>query len=291
MSYVGRFAPSPTGSLHLGSLTTAVASFLHARQRGGEWLVRIEDIDPPREVAGAAAEILRTLEAFGLHWDREVLYQSTRFDRYRETAEELLASGLAFRCSCSRKDVLDASPGGRYPGTCRARRRHSGATAVRVRVDPGEIIFADALQGPVSRDLGRAEGDYLIYRRDALPAYHLAVVCDDFDQGVDTIVRGIDLLDPTSVHWHLQRTLALPHPRYLHIPVLVNAAGQKLSKQTGAAAVDRRSAAEIAQFVLTYLGLSVPAELKGARPATLWAWALPRWEITELKGVRSINIT
>ena len=124
-----------------------------------------------------------------------------------------------------------------------------------------------------------------------MPAYHLAVVCDDFDQGVDTIVRGIDLLDPTSVHWHLQRTLALPHPRYLHIPVLVNAAGQKLSKQTGAAAVDRQSAAEIAQFVLAYLGLSVPAELKGARPATLWAWALPRWEITELKGVRSINTT
>lgn len=290
MSYVGRFAPSPTGPLHLGSLTAAVASYLHAHQRDGEWLVRIDDIDPPREVPGAADEILRTLEAFDLHWDRTVLYQSTRFERYRHASERLLAAGLAFRCACSRKDLPRTPTGARrYPGTCRDRGLREPGTATRVRVEPGEIRFVDALQGPVARDLSRIEGDYVIHRRDGLPAYHLAVVLDDEAQGIDTVVRGVDLLEPTAVHWHLQALLGLRHPSYWHIPVLVDAAGRKLSKQTGATAVDIRARSGVAAEILGRLGLSVPPDLSGAPPAALWAWAQANWEIAELKGVRSIH--
>ena len=198
MSYVGRFAPSPTGPLHLGSLLTAVASYLHARQTRGEWLVRIEDIDPPREVPGAAAAILRTLEAFELEWDRPVLYQSSRLDAYRAIAEQLLASGSAFRCRCSRSEIRagNDTPSARYPGTCRTRQVPPGDAAIRVRVDPGLVAVDDGLQGNTEVDLSASSGDYVIVRRDGLPAYHLAVVVDDAEQGVTTVVRGVDLLDP-----------------------------------------------------------------------------------------------
>ena len=209
MSYVGRFAPSPTGPLHVGSLATAVASYLHARQSRGEWLVRIEDIDPPREVPGAADEILRTLEAFELEWDRTVLYQSARLEAYAAAANQLLADGRAFRCRCSRSEIRAANDGesGRYPGTCRDLRVPRGDAAVRVRVDAGLVIFDDGLQGTIETDLLATLGDYVVVRRDGLPAYHLAVVLDDAEQGVTTIVRGIDLLDSTAAHVHLQGVL------------------------------------------------------------------------------------
>jgi glutamyl-Q tRNA(Asp) synthetase len=291
VSYVGRFAPSPTGPLHLGSLTTAVASFLHARQHGGEWLVRIEDIDPPREIAGSADDILRTLEAFGLDWDRTVRFQSTRLEAYWATAERLLDAGLAFRCDCSRKDVIRSAQGARrYPGTCRDRALRSDDTAIRVRVEPGELQFLDELQGLVVRDPSRTDGDYVIYRRDGLPAYHLAVVQDDNDQGVNVIVRGVDLLEPTALHWHLQELLRITHPRYSHIPVLVNSAGQKLSKQTGAPPARPRERSLLAATALGCLGLTVPADLRGAPPGALWTWAEANWDVTELKGVQSIHI-
>jgi len=290
VSYVGRFAPSPTGPLHLGSLATAVASFLHARAHGGEWLVRIEDIDPPREVPGAADGILRTLEAFDLEWDRPVLYQSSRLEAYAQAADELLASGRAFRCRCSRSEIRAANEGesGRYPGTCRDRQIPSGDAAVRVRVDAGLVRVVDGLQGTSDVDLAASLGDYVVVRRDGLPAYHLAVVLDDAEQGVTTVVRGVDLLDSTAAHVHLQRTLGLPTPEYHHLPVLVNRAGQKLSKQTGAAAVDARDRSAPAR-VLDLLGLAVPPQLVGERPRVLLKWAAERWQIEALRDRRVIE--
>ena len=289
MTYVGRFAPSPTGPLHIGSLVTAVASYLHARQARGEWLVRIEDIDPPREVPGAAADILRTLEAFDLAWDRRVLYQSTRRAAYDAAADRLLATGRAFRCRCSRSEIRAANEGesGRYPGTCRDRHVPPGDAAVRARVDSGRVRFEDGLQGAIEADLAASLGDYVIVRRDALPAYHLAVVVDDAEQGVTTIVRGVDLLDSTAAHVHLQAALGLASPSYYHLPVVVNELHQKLSKQTGAPAVDARDRA-VAATVLELLGLSVPSELAGERPGVLWQWAIGRWTIDSLRGRREL---
>ena len=289
MSYVGRFAPSPTGPLHLGSLATAVASFMHARQARGEWLVRIEDIDPPREVPGAADDILRTLEAFELEWDRPVLFQSRRLAAYGAAAERLLAAGRAFRCRCSRSEIRAVNEGesARYRGTCRDLQLPPGDAAVRVRVDPGRVIFEDGLQGTIEADLLAALGDYVVVRRDGLAAYHVAVVLDDAEQGVTTIVRGVDLLDSTAAHVHLQGVLGLPTPRYFHLPVVVNERGQKLSKQTGATAIDARDGATAAR-VLEVLGLAVPAALAGERPGVLWRWAAERWSIDSLRGQREL---
>jgi glutamyl-Q tRNA(Asp) synthetase len=290
VTYVGRFAPSPTGPLHLGSLVTAVASFLHARANGGEWLVRIEDIDPPREMPGAAGAILRTLEAFALEWDRPVLYQSSRLAAYRDAAAAMLAAGLAFRCRCSRSEIRVANEGesGRYPGTCRDRHVPPGDAAVRVRVEAKTVRVVDALQGTTDVDLAALLGDYVVVRRDGLPAYHLTVVLDDAEQGVTTVVRGVDLLDATAAHVHLQGVLGLSTPSYFHVPVVVNEQGQKLSKQTGAAAVDAGDRGTAA-FVLRLLGLTVPPDLEGEPPVTLWDWAIPRWQIEGLRGRRAIE--
>jgi glutamyl-Q tRNA(Asp) synthetase len=268
---------------------TAVASYLHARQARGEWLVRIEDIDPPREVPGAADAILRTLEAFELEWDRSVLYQSTRLAAYDEAAARLLAAGRAFRCRCSRSEIRAANEGesGRYPGTCRDLRIPPGDAAVRVRVDPGVLTFDDDLQGAIETDLAASLGDYVVMRRDGLPAYHLAVVLDDAEQGVTTIVRGVDLLESTPAHVHLQGVLGLPTPRYYHLPVVVNEQGQKLAKQSGATAVDARDPAAPA-LALELLGVRVPKALAGERPGVLWRWALERWRIDSLRGQRDL---
>ncbi len=285
--YVGRFAPSPTGPLHIGSLTTAVASYLHARQSGGEWLLRIEDIDPPREVAGASERILAALDALELHWDQPVLYQSSRLEIYKEAARQLFGAGLAYRCSCSRSQ-LRAKGATRYPGICRTRKTHDGPTALRARVDDAGESFVDDLQGVVRSTLRESTGDFVIVRRDGLPAYHLAAVLDDAFQGVTTIVRGIDLLDTTAAHGHLRKLLNLPDPRYLHVPVIVNARDQKLSKQTGARGVDIGASAELAATALDYLGAPIPDDLQGARPAELWTWARQHWSVESLKGMRSI---
>ena len=290
MSYVGRFAPSPTGPLHIGSLATAVASFLHARQASGSWLVRIEDIDPPREMPGAADEILRTLEACDLDWDGAVVFQSTRRALYDSACSRLLNAGVAFRCSCTRS-ALRADDGaiGPYPGTCRETTRHDRQTAVRVRVEPGTERFVDGVQGPIETRLCETTGDYVIWRRDGLPAYHLAVVADDAEQRVTTVVRGVDLLDSTAVHLHLQRALGLPSPAYFHVPVVVNADGQKLSKQTGAPPIDRSEPHRAAATVLEILGARIPAELLGARPRELWGWAATNWRIDGLRGRRELT--
>jgi glutamyl-Q tRNA(Asp) synthetase len=293
VSYVGRFAPSPTGPLHIGSLATAVASFLHARQSAGSWLVRVEDIDPPREVRGAADEILRTLEAYELFWDGPAIFQSARRAVYDAACSRLLGSGLAFRCSCTRSTLRanGEGPVGPYPGTCRTRTSHEQATAVRVRVAERSVVrFVDGLQGSIDTDLAEVTGDYVIWRRDGLPAYHLAVVIDDADEQVTAVVRGVDLLDSTAVHLHLQAMLGLPSPAYFHLPVVVNADGQKLSKQTGAAPVGQSNLSATAATVLELLGTRVPAELRGAPPPELWAWATANWRIETLRGRRTLAL-
>jgi glutamyl-Q tRNA(Asp) synthetase len=276
--------------LHLGSLVTAVASYLHARQNGGEWLVRIDDIDPPREVAGAATGILRTLEAFDLEWDRTVFYQSSRFAAYRAVAERLLADGRAFHCQCSRSELRTGDgPPGRYPGTCRDRHLPPGDAAVRVRVEPGVVAVEDGVQGRLEADLSQSSGDYVIVRRDGLPAYHLAAVLDDAEQRITAVVRGSDLLESTLAHCHLQSVLSLPSPRYFHLPIVVNEQRQKLSKQTGAQAVETGDRA-VAARVLRVLGLAIPDELTGERPKVLWNWAVGRWHIDSLRGRRELDM-
>jgi glutamyl-Q tRNA(Asp) synthetase len=293
VSYVGRFAPSPTGPLHIGSLATAVASFLHARQAAGNWLVRIEDIDPPREVRGASDKILRTLEAYELFWDGQVIFQSARHAAYAAACSRLQSSKLAFRCSCTRSALRadGEGPAGPYPGTCRLRTSHDQATAVRVEVAERSVVrFVDGLQGPIEAEVDKVAGDYVIWRRDGLPAYHLAVVIDDADERVTTVVRGVDLLDSTAVHLHLQATLGLPSPAYFHLPVVVNAEAQKLSKQTGATPIDGLNPSTTAATVLELLGAQIPAALRGAPPRELWAWASENWRIESLRGRRTLAL-
>lgn len=291
MSYVGRFAPSPTGPLHVGSLTTALASFLDAKRHGGKWLLRIEDIDPPREHPGAADSILRTLDAVGLHWDA-LFYQSQSRERYEQGLEVLVDGGRAYRCSCSRSRLRQSGRKGplgyRYPGTCRDRAVSAETpAAVRVRVEPGVVAHVDRLQGTQRCDLAALSGDYVVWRRDRLPAYHLAAVLDDAAQGITDVVRGIDLLPATSVHLHLQSLLGLDPLRYAHVPVIVNARGQKLSKQTGALAVDPESP-ELARTLLGYLGIELPGELTGAPYAELWRWAATQWPLEASSGITKI---
>jgi glutamyl-Q tRNA(Asp) synthetase len=280
----------------MGSLLAAVGSYLHARAAGGAWLVRIEDIDPPREQPGAASDILSTLEAYGLYWDEPVLYQSTRLAVYRETVSDLIARETAFRCTCTRSMIAAVNsrrkvPAGRYPGTCRARNIPASVRhAVRVRVDGPPQGFDDLLQGRQSMDLGRVAGDFVVHRRDGLPAYQLAVVVDDAAQGITHVVRGIDLIGSTHRQIHLQQRLGIPTPAYLHLPVIVNADGQKLSKQTGAAAVPRTRPSLILCQVLRYLGLEPPRGFEAEPPSVMLQWASAHWQPARLAGMQQIPV-
>ena len=255
--------------------------------------MRIDDLDPGRTVAGAADEILRTLEIFALHWDDEVIYQSGRTAEYRAVADTLLRRGAAFRCTCSRRalreHIEDPELGPRYPGTCRQRRLTSPDTAIRVRVDaPEPVEIDDLIQGRISIDVGALVGDYVIYRRDRVPAYHLAVVVDDEAQGVTTVVRGSDLLRSTGVHLHLGGLLGYRPARYGHVPVLTHASGEKMSKQRGAAQIDTDRPQAVAAAILEGLGSRPPRALIGAPPAELWTWATEHWRPDELRGRLSI---
>ncbi len=274
--YVGRFAPSPTGPLHLGSLTAALASYLDARAAGGLWLLRMEDLDPPREPPGAAAEILRQLEAFGLHWDGAVLYQSARLSAYEEILRGLLTRGLCYPCVCSRRQVR--AMGAVYDGRCRGRRPvETEPAALRLRADTGTIGFRDGIQGWFEQHLRREVGDFVVRRKDGLFAYQLAVVADDSHQGVNRIVRGSDLLDSTPRQLYLQSLLGYPRPSYAHVPVLLNERGQKLSKQHFAAPVDARNPAPQLRRALGLLNHPPPSGPDGA--AELLVWAVSNWDI------------
>jgi glutamyl-Q tRNA(Asp) synthetase len=269
---IGRFAPSPTGDLHFGSLVSAVGSVLEARTADGIWLLRIEDIDPPREIAGSANRIIQDLERLGLKPDGPVLYQSSRLDAYNGAINQLLKNGLAYRCACSRKDLPES---GVYPGTCRnGIRDGKEARSVRLHVDRSVCVFIDKLQGRISETPADISGDFIIRRADGLIAYQLAVVIDDDFQGVTQVVRGADLLDSTSRQICLQKALGLKSPDYMHLPVVVSADGRKLSKQRQADPVKNQDPAYAVGQALNFLGQNPPANLplKG-----LWDWAFEHW--------------
>ena len=290
--YRGRFAPSPTGPLHFGSLVTALGSCLDAKSRGGEWLLRMEDVDEPRCSPEAAADILRTLERLGFAWDGEVLVQSRRKARYRELLDDLQARGLAYPCACTRRELADAdlaADGGLlYPGTCRNGLPPGKAPrAWRLAVDDAVSAFDDGIQGAVVQRLGADVGDFVLLRADGYFAYQLAVVADDADQGITHIVRGADLLDSTPRQIYLQSCLGFTTPAYAHFPVAVNAAGEKLSKQTLAApvATDAVGAASALAAALRFLGQAPPA---GMNAADLWNWALRHWRLEKVPRLRTL---
>lgn len=275
-AYCGRFAPSPTGPLHFGSLITALASYLQARSQGGRWLVRMEDLDTPRNQPGAAAAILRQLGAFGLISDGPVLAQSTRLRAYREALAMLADRGLSFRCGCSRQDLNERI----YPGTCReglapGRKER----AVRLRVSEEAIFLHDQIQGEFRQNLAREVGDFVVRRADNIVAYHLAVVVDDAWQGVTEVVRGADLLDSTPRQIYLQRLLGLPTPRYAHLPIATNAQGQKLSKQSGARAISEDRPASTLHACLEFLGQQPDPRLRQATPAEVLQWGIAHWDL------------
>lgn len=295
MPYVGRFAPSPTGPLHFGSLVAAVGSYLEARTRGGRWLLRMEDLDPPREVAGAAHAILQALESHGFEWDGQVLYQSQRQAAYQAAMERLLAAGMLYPCGCTRREIADSAvhgiDGPVYPGTCRTGLAAGrSARAWRVRVEDAEIGFVDGIQGTLRQNLARDVGDFVLRRADGYYAYQLAVVVDDAEQGVTHVVRGADLLDSTPRQIHLQRLLGLPLPHYAHLPVAVNARGEKLSKQTQAAPLDATRPAAALWQALQFLGQQPPAQLAAEVLPTLWAWAFAHWDSARVPHCRALPL-
>jgi len=291
--YRGRFAPSPTGPLHFGSLVAAVGSYLDARAHLGEWQLRIEDIDPPREVAGATDDILRTLDSFGLEWDGQVMYQSRRSEYYNTALDRLRQSGYLYGCACTRREIADSMPGrgtaGVYPGTCR-NGILPGRTArsLRVRVDPGKIGLKDRLQGDVSQSLSEAVGDFIVRRADNLIAYQLAVVVDDAEQEMTHIVRGVDLLESTPRQIYLQQLLEVPMPVYLHLPVAVNSRGEKLSKQTHASRISDHHMTTVLIDVLRFLRQDLPDSPGDARADELLAWAVSHWTVDNIPARRSL---
>lgn len=286
--YTGRFAPSPTGLLHIGSLLTAVASYADARSNGGKWLVRTEDLDPPREMPGAASHILHTLEAFGFEWDGEVAYQSRRYALYEETLCRLKTAGLVYPCYCSRKDwqagARRGADGFVYNGRC----RHPGQRpapqgkqpAWRIRVPDRVIGFSDGIVGGYAQNLASDIGDFVLLRADGYWAYQLAVVADDAEQGVTHIVRGQDLLVSTPRQIYLQQCLGVPTPQYAHLPLLTNAQGQKWSKQTLAPALDLNRREQLLRQVFRYLNL--PEAPETDRPAELLDWAVAHWDMDKV---------
>jgi glutamyl-Q tRNA(Asp) synthetase len=291
-AYRGRFAPSPTGPLHFGSLVAAVGSYLDARHHCGEWLVRMEDLDPPRVVPGAAADILRTLERYGLHWDGEVIYQGSRHSEYQRALEQLDTGGWLYGCACTRREIADtALPGQRgsiYPGTCRNGLPDGRkARALRVRVGNTEISLDDVLQGSTRQHLGQDVGDFVVRRADKLAAYQLAVVVDDAAQQITHVVRGADLLDSTPRQVYLQGLLGLSTPSYLHLPVATSGTGEKLSKQTGAQAVGATDPVNVLLDVLQFLHQDVPGSGDDVALEDLLQWAVKRWDKTRLHAVRT----
>lgn len=286
--YCGRFAPSPTGPLHFGSLVAAMGSYLDALSHSGHWLVRIEDLDPPREVPGAASDILRTLEAFGFSWDGPVLYQSSRIAAYQAAVEQLKRGNWAYECSCSRREIQQANLSGVegpiYPGTCR-----TGAQAIRqnraIRVitDANPISFIDGVQGTYQQRLEQDVGDFVLQRSDGLFAYQLAVVVDDAYQQVTDIVRGSDLLISTPRQIYLQQRLNLPTPNYAHLPLVLDTLGQKLSKQSAAMPVERNN--PVTTLIQAFKFLQADA-FETARPTSVeefWQIAINEWNIEKVQ--------
>jgi glutamyl-Q tRNA(Asp) synthetase len=291
-SYIGRFAPSPTGPLHKGSLLAALASFLDARANGGQWLLRIEDLDPPREVPGAADLILRQLDEHGLHWDGPVLYQSSRLPAYKDALQQLSRAGLLYACYCNRARLRTL--GGCYDGACRIHNLNSCIKipdkphAIRIQLpEQCTIMLNDLVQDSLIFDLS-ATGDFILWRRDHLPAYQLACSLDDGYQGISHVIRGCDLLDSTPRQMHLLHCLGLKTPQYGHIPVLSNTQGQKLSKQNHAPKLDSIKVLANLFDCLRLLGASTPAELHKASIQQVLDWAIEHWRLSHIPPLKKM---
>ncbi len=280
---IGRFAPSPTGDLHFGSLVSAVGSYLEAKYNGGRWLLRIEDIDPPREIAGSAGRIIDDLRRLGMTPDAPILYQSDRLDVYQQVVRHLLDEGLAYHCGCSRKNLPES---GVYPGTCRnGIPDGKSARSVRLVVGDSSCEFSDRLQGQITDSPAGISGDFVIHRADGLFAYQLAVVVDDAFQGITQVVRGADLLDSTSRQICLQRALGYRAPDYMHLPVALSADGRKLGKRVQTDPVKHQDPAYAVKHALEFLGQKPPSDY-GLEE--LWDWALEHWNnrlIPRCKGI------
>lgn len=289
--YIGRFAPSPTGPLHFGSLVSALASYLDAKANGGQWLMRMEDLDPPREQPGAASAILRSLDEHGLQWDGEVIYQSRRSQAYQACLNALLQAGFVYPCTCSRQDL--ASMGGIYDGRCRTHSLASGQIcSLRLKLYdlPGHqsddiIQFEDLIQGTQIQNLRTGAGDQILKRRDGFYAYQLAVVVDDIAQGITHIIRGSDLLEVTGRQLFFFGLLGAPTPQFGHVPLAMQANGQKLSKQNQAKAIDGKLASRNLWRGLEFLGQNPPAGLADASTSELLDWALHHWQRQAVHGL------
>ncbi len=289
--YRGRFAPSPTGKPHLGTLVAAVASYLQARTHKGSWLLRIEDVDTTRRVAGAADAMLRTLDKFGFEWDEAVVWQSRRSAWYQQALAQLNSDGLVFPCTCSRKLLAQtaAELSGIYPGTCRSQQLpFPHDHAVRVRAADISIRFEDAIIGEYQQSLAAECGDFVIKRRDGLFAYQLAVVVDDALQEITEVVRGADLLDSTPRQIYLQQCLGYARPAYLHVPLLLDRDGHKLSKSEGAAELNPDRPVKSMHAALDHLGQQPPAELAQAGIVDIWQWAVENWNINQIPTQHSV---
>ena len=275
-SYRGRFAPSPSGPLHFGSLIAAVGSYLQARSQQGRWLVRIEDLDPPREVSGAADSILRTLETYGLLWDETVVYQSQRHARYQSVLDEFYRRGLTYHCACSRARIQ--ALGGFYDGHCRPLGLPAEGSSVRLRMSDPVYGFDDQLLGHIQVPAALAEEDFILKRRDGLFAYNLAVVIDDADSGITEVVRGADLIEPTVRQIALYRLLGAAEPGWLHLPLALQPNGLKLSKQNHAPALSGAAVSPTLCQALTFLGQHPPPEMVGESPQVVLDWACAHWQ-------------
>ncbi|MES9994257.1 MAG: tRNA glutamyl-Q(34) synthetase GluQRS [Candidatus Thiodiazotropha sp.] len=293
--YRGRFAPTPSGELHFGSLVAAVGSYLEARSHRGEWYLRMEDLDRTREVKGAAASILLTLEKLGFQWDGEVIYQSRRTYAYADAVERLLKARLAYPCGCSRKlierDAKNGAEGAIYPGTCRGG-LGKGITqrSIRLLTTDQTITIEDSVQGLISQQLNREIGDFVIRRADGYHAYQLAVVIDDAWQGITDIIRGVDLLSSTPRQYYLQQLLQLPHPGYAHLPLAVDNHGRKLSKQYKDAPVDSRRPVEALTQALDFLNQPLPPQLPESLES-FWEWAISSWSLARVPAELQIPAT
>ncbi|MFB9135972.1 tRNA glutamyl-Q(34) synthetase GluQRS [Vibrio olivae] len=281
MTYIGRFAPSPSGPLHFGSLVAALGSYFQARAQQGQWRVRIEDLDPPREMPGAADAILRTLEAYQLHWDGEVVYQSQRHDLYQSQIDHWLEHNAAYYCECTRKQIK--AEGGFYRGTCRNKHITSPkACSVRLCMTQPVYQFYDIKHGEIKIPKPLADEDFIIKRRDGLFAYNLAVVLDDIDQGVTEVVRGADLIEPTGRQLSLYKLLAKPQVSYLHLPLALDQHGHKLSKQNHATAIDDHQPRPALLNAMQFLGFQVPDDVSQAKIEEILQWGVAHWQVSQL---------
>ncbi|MBE9516650.1 MAG: tRNA glutamyl-Q(34) synthetase GluQRS [Proteobacteria bacterium] len=287
----GRFAPSPTGQLHMGSMVAAVGSYLNIRSQHGEWLLRMDDIDPPREEPGAAASILESLEAHGLYWEGEVMYQSHRNEAYEAALEQLHKQGLSYYCRCTRKQIEQAGNAGDYgpiySGHCRDKSVGSDDAAIRICTSSNTVITPDLIQGDYQQILDQAIGDFVVRRRDKLYAYHLAVVVDDAEQDITEIVRGLDLLDSTPRQQYLQQCLGLPTPVYAHLPIVLNQQGQKLSKQNLAPPLDSTRASDNLYQALVFLKQNPPTNLAMESPDAILEWGVKNWDMNRISKTTS----